>query len=78
MENILLTIVMPFFNRKELVGEMLKSVLANDFQNYELLAIDDGSTKDTIDYVVEFARQYKQIRIITRTKSQKVHRHAEI
>lgn len=71
MDNILLTIVMPFFNRKELVGEMLKSILSNDFQDYELLAIDDGSTKDTIDYVEEFARQYKQIRIITRTEMPK-------
>lgn len=41
-----LTIVMPFFNQKELVAKMIDSILANDFCDWELLAIDDGSTAD--------------------------------
>lgn len=46
-----LSIVMPFFNKKELVAEMIDSILANDFQEWELLAIDDGSTQETWNYL---------------------------
>lgn len=38
-----LSIVMPVFNRSSLVAVMLDSILANDFADYEVLAVDDGS-----------------------------------
>ena len=56
---------MPFYNQKEMVAEMVDSILANDFLHWELLAIDDGSTQETIDYL----RHYEQdcrIRIVRR------------
>ncbi len=61
----LLTIVIPFFNQKELVGEMFRSIQANDFQDWELLAVDDGSTPDTIDYIRTFETD-RRIHIIPR------------
>lgn len=44
--NPILTIVMPFFNKKELVIQMVDSILSNSFTNWELLAIDDGSAEE--------------------------------
>lgn len=58
---------MPFFNRKELVGEMIESIISNDFKEYELLAVDDGSTPETVRYIETFAEKDSRIRIITRT-----------
>ena len=34
---------MPFYNHEELVAEMIDSIVANDFRDWELLAVDDGS-----------------------------------
>jgi glycosyltransferase involved in cell wall biosynthesis len=38
------SILMPVFNREKFVGQAVDSVLAQTFKNYELFAIDDGST----------------------------------
>lgn len=67
-DNIILSIVMPFYNRKELVGEMIRSIIDNDFQDYELLAIDDGSTADTVSYIKQVIQSDDHVRIITRNE----------
>lgn len=64
-DTILLSIIMPFFNRKELVAEMIGSILANDFQDWELLAIDDGSTEETLDYIAHYTED-RRVKIIHR------------
>jgi glycosyltransferase involved in cell wall biosynthesis len=38
------SIVMPVYNRQRYVGQAIDSVLAQTFKDYELFAIDDGST----------------------------------
>jgi glycosyltransferase involved in cell wall biosynthesis len=38
------SILMPVYNREKYVGQAIDSVLAQTFQDYELFAIDDGST----------------------------------
>lgn len=49
-----LSIVMPFFNHPDLVSEMIDSILANDFNSWELLAIDDGSDQETINALMHY------------------------
>ena len=38
------SIVIPFFNREQFLGEAIESVLGQSFTDWELLLIDDGST----------------------------------
>ena len=49
-----LSIVMPVFNRSSLVAVMLDSILANDFADYEVLAVDDGSEEETLNMLKEY------------------------
>ena len=49
-----LSIIMPVFNHKEMVATMIDSILANDYQDWELLAVDDGSTQDTLDLLKHY------------------------
>jgi glycosyltransferase involved in cell wall biosynthesis len=48
------TILMPAYNVSSYIGEAVSSVLAQDFTDYELLIIDDGSTDDTPEIVQLF------------------------
>lgn len=60
-----LSIVIPFFNKKVLTGKMIDSIIANKFTSWELLAIDDGSSQETLDYLKKY-EVYDNIQIIHR------------
>jgi len=47
------SVVLPTWNRKRLLGEAIASVLAQTYQDYEVLVVDDGSTDGTAAWVQE-------------------------
>lgn len=65
-----LSIIMPVFNHKEMVATMIDSILANDYQDWELLAVDDGSTQDTLDLLKHYEED-SRIHIIQRNRAPK-------
>lgn len=67
-EKIELSIVMPVFNRKDLVRVMIDSIIANTYQNWELLAIDDGSTDGAYEMMLEYASRDNRVKPHLRTK----------
>jgi glycosyltransferase involved in cell wall biosynthesis len=42
----LVSVIVPVFNRANLIGRTISSVLSQTFHNFELIIIDDGSTDD--------------------------------
>lgn len=55
----LFSIIIPTYNRKDKLIRCIKSVLANQNANYEIIVIDDGSTDTTKEVVTG---RYPQIR----------------
>ena len=49
----LISVIIPTFNRCHLIGETLDSVIAQTYQNWECIVIDDGSA-DYTDELLEF------------------------
>ena len=50
----LVSIIIPTFNRTHLIGETLDSVLAQTYQNWECLVVDDGSTDNTAELMATY------------------------
>jgi glycosyltransferase involved in cell wall biosynthesis len=48
------SVVLPTYNRANLVGRAITSVIAQSFKDWELLVIDDGSTDETVEVVKGF------------------------
>ncbi len=59
LDDVLVSIVMPTRNRQAVIGRAIESVLAQTWNNWELLIVDDGSTDDTVSLL----RNYSDRRI---------------
>ena len=53
--NPLVSIVMPTFNRANMIGMAIESVFRQIYQNWELLIIDNESTDNTCEIVKKYA-----------------------
>lgn len=51
LENPLVSIIIPTYNRAHLIGETLDSVLAQTYTHWECIVVDDGSTDQTDEVV---------------------------
>ena len=51
MPEPLISVVMPMFNARRFVQIAVESILAQTLGDFELLALDDGSTDDTAELV---------------------------
>lgn len=49
MKNILVSVILPTYNRAGLIGRALDSVLAQSYANWECVIMDDGSGDNTAD-----------------------------
>lgn len=47
----LISVIMATFNRADLIGEAIDSVLHQSYRNLELIIVDDGSTDDTASLI---------------------------
>lgn len=48
MRTPVVSIILPTYNRIALIGEAVESILAQTFEDWELLVVDDGSEDDTV------------------------------
>ncbi len=46
------SVIMPTYNRKQIIENAINSVLNQTFSSYELIIIDDGSTDGTEDFLI--------------------------
>ena len=48
-----ISVIIPTFNRKKILGRAIQSVINQSLQPFEVIIIDDGSNDGTKDWVKE-------------------------
>ncbi|MDI6795995.1 MAG: glycosyltransferase [Desulfatibacillaceae bacterium] len=65
MKKPLVSVVIPVFNRAGQVREAVESVLNQDFDNFELIVVDDGSTDSTAKDMAQFLDSLPNARLVS-------------
>jgi glycosyltransferase involved in cell wall biosynthesis len=64
------TVLIPVFNRERFVEEAIRSVLEQDFEDFELLLVDDGSTDHTPQVLHEWRQRDSRVVVVTSPTNQ--------
>ncbi|HTR69090.1 MAG TPA: glycosyltransferase family 2 protein, partial [Mycobacteriales bacterium] len=60
----LISVISPCYNAEAFVGSMLESLIAQSFDLWECVVVDDGSTDRSADIVAEFVKLDSRIRLV--------------
>ncbi|REL24167.1 glycosyltransferase family 2 protein [Rhodohalobacter sp. SW132] len=59
------SVITPFYNEEEFIEETIQSVIKQQYENWELILVDDGSIDNSTNVAKEYASSYAdQIRYI--------------
>ena len=65
MKTPLVSLVIPFKNTEEYIEDCLNSIIAQTYQNWEVLAVNDHSTDHSYSIVAKFAEKDSRIQLIS-------------
>lgn len=60
------SVIVPVYNVEEFIDECVKSILMQDFKDFELLLIDDGSQDKSLDVCKKWGKCDKRIKVYTK------------
>ena len=64
----LVSVIIPTYNRAHLIGETLDSVIAQTYQNWECIIVDDGSTDNSDEVIGEYVNKDSRFKYYHRPK----------
>ncbi len=67
----LVTVLLPAFNEGKVIEASIRSLLAGDYTNLEILVIDDGSTDDTSAVAERIAAVFARVRCLRKANGGK-------
>ncbi|RLD23517.1 MAG: glycosyltransferase family 2 protein [Bacteroidetes bacterium] len=73
MQNPLVSILIPFKNTAGFLPECIRSIVQQDYKNWEVLAIDDGSSDESWTVVNQFAASDPRIKVIKNSGTGIIH-----
>ena len=65
----LVSIIMPYFKKKNTIAESIDSILSQTYKNFELLIIYDDEDQKDLNFIKEKIQNEKRIRLIVNQKN---------
>ena len=64
MDNQLVSIITPMYNGEKYVSQTIESVLAQTYQNWEMIIVDDGSKDASSQIVKKYSIEDNRIKLV--------------
>lgn len=71
MSDPLVSVVVPLYNRQDLIAETIQSVIEQSYEHWELLIVDDGSMDKSFQVAERFATKDQRIKVRKRVSTLK-------
>ena len=62
-----LSIIIPVYNLGDLISRCLESIVSQNFSDYEVIIIDDGSEDHSVDICKEYVKMYSNIVLLSQS-----------
>ena len=69
MRNIKVSVLMPAYNSEIFISKSIESIILQNYVNYELIIVDDGSNDSTKEIIKKYCRKRSNIRLISKSNS---------
>lgn len=60
----LISIVVPVYNVRNYIKQCLDSIIFQDYSNFEIILVDDGSNDGSEDICDEYAKKYNNVQVV--------------
>lgn len=67
--NPIVSVLMPVYNTERYVAEAVESILAQTFEDFEFIIIDDGSTDRSLEILRQYEQRDPRFRVISRANT---------
>lgn len=67
MEKLLISVIVPVYNKEKYIANAIESVLRQPFKNIEIILINDGATDGSSIICKKYANEYENIKYIEQT-----------
>ena len=58
------SIIVPVYNREKVIGRCVESILKQDYEDIEVILVDDGSKDSSLEIINKYARTDKRVKAI--------------
>lgn len=72
MKSPKISIVLPCYNGAKMLGSAIESILAQTFQDWELIVVNDCSTDNTLEVAQLYADKDARVRVVSNKKNSKL------
>ena len=70
----LVSIITPLYNSEKFIAETIESVLAQTYENWEMLIVNDCSKDNGVRIVEEYSKKDKRIKLFNNEKNMGVYK----
>ena len=60
----LISVIIPVYNKAEYVEDCIQSVVSQDFENFEVIVVEDGSTDNSAEICDRLAAEYPNVTVL--------------